>query len=637
MWRTVAVVGCTVLLCLTLFGANAVLAVDRGPLDPEHASESLADAGAYDLVEAEAVAALSAEISDDDLSAFDLTEEELLAEIITTAWIQGETERNAEHVLAYLRGEDELAVTLDLGELAADSRPVIEAEMANLSYAELGYERVDTLLADEESFESERAAIRRDVLAELDMDPDDGFGEPVLRRMIEGEESYEAEREALQREVAQELLADADADAGFGHERIATLLEDEASYETEQREFRDARKEEIQEETEEELSDEELDEAYEERVDEFVEEGTDAVVADLTFEDLPEDVDPPAEEIADATARALATDLTYQEYRAEYDAAVNDFEDDLVAHIATSGDEYHDEIRNAAEVEPDDDAPDPVVAEIDAMETLVIDAVTTELPYDTFLAEYEEIAARIEEEGAAYAWEHRDEYEAEIDEAIAAEVRDEDLPEPIADEMDAFSDLGQEAILTDMTYAEFVDEVEVVESALVDALVAYVFESEGLDEEIDVSEELEEAAGEELAMARQVVSALGLVLVGLVGLAGVLTGGIYVTTRDLAVTGIAVGVATSLVGGVSYAGATILPGMIVDMLGGEVEAGVRDVLGDLLGFLLAPWATQSLVLFVGGVVVLGVGMAVNRGYLDLAAWRGADDGAPDEPDDKEDA
>lgn len=624
MFRTVSVGFLCLLLTLSLFGANLAIGVDRGPLDRDRMTTAAADADLYPAIHEAVVDRLSEELADRETGDLPVSPDPIIADTVTPDWIRGETERNLNNVYDYLEGDAELEVYFDMRPLEENAADAIATELEQVDYANVGFEPLDALLESPESYERERAALRTDLLRSLDVDPNSGFGNPTLEAMIENESSYERQRAAARTDIAEGVLAELEPSSGFGVPRLERMLESEAAYTNEQETFRENRKQEIQEETDRELSEEELEWAYQEKRDEIIEEATAEALEQVNRTEAPPVFAPHAEEIAALTAEALATDLSYTTFEARYDDRVAALETDVHEAAQEDTEQFAPQVRAHVEAELDTaDVPEPVETELTPVVNLTVEAVTTDLSHDSFVRRYDDIAADVETAMTAHIWEQRDEYEDEIEAGVVAEMDDEEVPEPLAAEMDAAVDLGLKAVLTDMEYATFVEEFRTIEEDMSTSLAASLFDvEEGVPERIEVTDRLTAEAGAELALLRTAGEVIGLLVLVLPALSIGFLAGIYLVARDVGTTALALGVASLLGGGSSYAIATRVPAAInAEISRTDVSTELAAAIQEVVGAAFAPLAGQSTLLLVGGVGLTATGVAIRLDLLELVRAR----------------
>lgn len=608
MIRGLVVIGISVVLVLTLFGANLAWAADRGPLDADHITESAAEANLYAEVQDEILAQVAEQDIELPYPGLEDRLDEILAMVITEDWIQSETERNIHNLYAHLHDGEALDIHVDLEGHRDHTEEVFRAEF---SLADLDVDELDRLMANEESYRDERDEMRDQLLDKIGVTPEDGFGVPTIQGLLESETSYEQTRADIRSDIADEAVAALDADNGFGNDQLSRMYNDRDAYEEEQADFQQQEKQRIQEETDEELSDEELDQYYEDQQDEIIDRAAAEAEDEIEMDDGPDAAQAHVSDIARLTAEGLATDKPHDTFTDEYDQIVASIEDDVIADIEEHPGEYEDEIDEevTAEIEAAD-VPDAVSDEIHGVADVTVTAITSDMTYEEYGTAYDDAVADVEAAAVEHIAENRGEYEDELEETAAGGQSFDDIPESIRPETDAVVDLIVEAVVTEMAYNPFMDELAVREEELGAALAEALFEEEMLPSRMDFTEDLERDAGDELELAGQIFNMVFPAALGLTAFSLVLLGGIFFLLRDGATTAIVGGVTAMSVGVPTYAVGAITPAMLRDELAttdlpaGIVEASI-DVLDAVFFSLLAGQATVLAAL--GGIsLVVGV-------------------------------
>lgn len=184
------------------------------------------------------------------------------------------------------------------------------------------------------------------------------------------------------------------------------------------------------------------------------------------------------------------------------------------------------------------------------------------------------------------------------------------------------------------SYAAFDSDITEAESGLSEETSALA--TARIDEEVPDTLNARERLGDEtltqLGDAREVTSTVGLAGIGLVILALVLVGVAYLITRSIETTAEVTGIALALAGGLFLIGAVALrepaASGVRDALGGGEASEFADLVVALVKGILSTLAAQSAALLVAGVILIVLGVASNRGYLDdLRARVTGDDGA----------
>lgn len=213
----------------------------------------------------------------------------------------------------------------------------------------------------------------------------------------------------------------------------------------------------------------------------------------------------------------------------------------------------------------------------------------------------------------------RDSAVEQIDTQVTEQAaeRDGDVEEPVRELHVAMVD----GLFTDQSHSEFTDRVDQVRTDLGDEAERLARErvQENFPEEIDMSEGMgaeDEAQFAEVARYVQLSGTLGW---GLFVLSLLLAGGSYALSRSPVATLLTVG------SSVTVSGVALLVGGAVggDWLLGQMSAGIQgsDPMAEFLLVMLEGtfgfMTNLSLALLVGGLVLLGVGVAIHKQYIDL--------------------
>lgn len=627
MIRGLAATGLCVLLILSLVGANAALAVDRGPLDADRVTASAEEADLYAEVQEEIVQMLLEEDIEVPVEGMDAQLETVVRALITEEWIQNEGERNIENLYAHIQDGEELELRI---ELESQQNQIAEALAAEFSLQDLDIEEINRLTADQESYEAFIAEIREDLIAEIGANPDDGFGVEVIQDLLADESSYEETRESIRTDIVEEALEELQAAQGFGNERLAGMYDSAETYEAEQSAFREEQKERIQEETSQELSDEELADAYEDEQDEILDQAAEEIEAEIEFEEENEIAEERAGEIALLKAEGLATDLDHATFVERYDGLVDDIEADIRADMTTNPDRYAAELEDEMEAElADADVPEQLEDDAMAIGELTVEAILTDMTYDEYVVQYDALVQDLEDAAVAYLQDNRAEYDEEIYEAILGEAALDGLPESVKPETEALIDHIVDAVITQQPYEEFMTELEAHEADLANGLAVAMFEEGHVPGELDFSEQVKTAMGNELAALSDAVDYVFPVTIGLFALAALLIGGVYLVLRDIALTAVVAGTGGIVAGTPMLALGWVAPGMIADFLAEEADDlsdGLAESLIamiDLVVFAPVRWQSATIVLL--GAIALVAGLAIHFGLDESLRAAMADD------------
>ena len=625
MLRRMLVVVLSIVLVFSLLGANAVWAIDRGPFNSDRVIDSAEESGIYDEIQDEVIEQIGEEDITFPYPGIEERADEILALIVTADWIQGETERNVKNLYAHLEDGEPLELYVDL----ASHKAHIETTFASeFGLADLEIDRLDRLMAGEESYRTERDELRTELLAAIGVDPADGFGVPTIQGLLESPEQYDETRADHRATIVDETMETLEADAGFGNDRLAGMYDDPGTYEQEQETFREQEKERIQEETDEELSDEELEAIYADEQDQIVDEAAKAAGDRIEFEDGPETAEERTEELATLKAEGLATNMTYAVFTDRYDGIVADIEDDVLADIEENPERYEDDIDAHVQEElADTEVPAAVEEEVQEVAAVTVTAITTEMTYAEYLDAYDAAVAEVEAAAVADITENRDQYEEELEDAGLANGEFDDVPSSIEPETDAVVDLVIEAVLTEMAYDAFMETLSEREQALAFALAGGLFEEGMLPERFELTDQVASEAGEELELIGDIMAILTPVGIGLSVLVLALVGGIFAVTQNVATTAIASGTSALAVGVPSIAVASLVPDILDDALAdADLPTGLHESLVELIGLILfAPFQQQGLALIGIGTILVGLGIAIRAELITIPGTEAVDD------------
>jgi type IV secretory pathway VirB2 component (pilin) len=225
----------------------------------------------------------------------------------------------------------------------------------------------------------------------------------------------------------------------------------------------------------------------------------------------------------------------------------------------------------------------------------------------------EELERILDDRMDQYRQEARNDVETEVENEL--EGAPAELTDPIVDLQMARID----ALTGELTYEEYTTEVDTATDDLGDAVVS-VFETrldEELPEPVDVTNQLGQQQRDQLETARTVVSASGPVAYGLAVLA-IVVAGIVAWLAPLEIAAIEIGVISAIVGAVGAVGSSVATD--------PVRTAIQDA-GAPMGFesfvqafvvgILRTLQWQSVLLVVVGVVLVAVGIALRREYIEL--------------------
>lgn len=224
----------------------------------------------------------------------------------------------------------------------------------------------------------------------------------------------------------------------------------------------------------------------------------------------------------------------------------------------------------------------------------------------------DEIDAAVDRELA----DRRQEIRAEVKTNLNASL---DAPPEFAEPMVDLALVAVDGYVADISHDEFsaqfeaaADELAVGAGALLDQQV-----DEQVPDELDLTEELDTAARQNLEQAREVVGYLDLLAVGLPILGLVLIGLLYLVSKSIAVTAIGGGLGLVIGGLPGLIAAGTIRGRLSDALAGSgLPAGLQDLALAVAGQVADAVMLQSGAMAGVGVLVLLVGLALHSGAIE---------------------
>lgn len=241
-----------------------------------------------------------------------------------------------------------------------------------------------------------------------------------------------------------------------------------------------------------------------------------------------------------------------------------------------------------------------------------------------------EIRSALREEVEA---ESEGQIEAEVDEQLA-ETRDAvrrnitagmngslgEVPPAVAEPLTALTLVAVDGYMADVSHDEFSAEFEAATVELADGIATVL--TAQLDEEvpdrIDVADELDPAAQQELEEAREVVGIIDLLALVLPLVGAVLLGLLYLLSRSIPVTAMGGGLGLTIGGLPTLIVAGSVHDRLRDLLGdGSLPAGFEELFIAIAGQFADAVFFQSAVVVGLGVVAFGAGLAIHLGLVEL--------------------
>ena len=599
MNRRIAAVVLCILLIGSVAGANLALGAERGPYDRSHVVGTADDANLPEHAQSAIIAETKPTIEEEGYPSDLLPLEDILADAVTPSFVEATVEQAFDELYESLESGDSLTIHIDVNLLEAHVRDAVLTNIGEIEYAAVDVPEKDRLDRDPATYAETRADIRQTVVSEAGFDADEGYGDPTLAAMRANSTTYAAEQEAILDEFVEGIFEELGAEHGFGNDRLERMRASNASYTDEQDQFRADRKTMIQRQTPEELTDEQLRARYTDSLDDIID-ATETELEDaVTIADAPAVVEPHQEAFISLVAEALATNLTHDTFTERYDAKLGALEADIRADVHDNPSDYRDELREGIENEIDAiDAPSAMDEPIDELVELLIDALTTDVPYETFVAEYDAIALSIERAAGEYLWDNRDDYQ----EAVEPAPFDE-LPPQVQSPATDLLNLTLEAVLTELSYDDYVDSREQHEEALGHAIVDELFAQDPVPKEVSVGNTDGENESGLLTVARIGAAWSGPLAMALTGASMILVVSLVGFLRDPVPTAAAIGISGILAGATGIVIHRRIQAIVEDrvheltLVGSLEEATTAFLVG-----LVDPLGGQSIgLLIVGGV------------------------------------
>lgn len=219
-----------------------------------------------------------------------------------------------------------------------------------------------------------------------------------------------------------------------------------------------------------------------------------------------------------------------------------------------------------------------------------------------------------------------------VNETLDELVAERDAPTNPSDIQDAGAVLEATVVAgladREMTYETYESELATAKTTVGEHLADNVADEidDEVGEEIVVTDELGESTTQDLEDARTVIGILDIAGVVLPLLALAFVGLLWVISRSIETVTIVTGASLSIVGIPGFVVAMVAESRILAVLPeptDPAEEPMIDLVTGLVTRTLSTFQYQSLALAVVGVALIGVGLAVRNGYVDLSEMRGS--------------
>ncbi|MFW5956949.1 MAG: hypothetical protein ACOCQ7_00785 [Natronomonas sp.] len=217
-----------------------------------------------------------------------------------------------------------------------------------------------------------------------------------------------------------------------------------------------------------------------------------------------------------------------------------------------------------------------------------------------------------------------------VDETLDELVAERDAPTNPSDIQDAGAVLEATVVAgladREMTYETYESELTTSKTTVGEHLANNVADEidDEVGEELVVTDELDKSTTQDLEDARTVIGILDIAGVVLPLLALAFVGLLWVISRSIETVTIVTGASLSIVGIPGFVIAMVAESRILAVLPDSTDPAdepMIDLVSGLVTRTLSTFQYQSLVLAVIGVALLGIGLAVRNGYVDLSEMR----------------
>lgn len=167
-----------------------MFAADRTVLDEEFVKDAASDASLYEYLHAE----IGAQIVPDTPSTpgsvpINITEEEVMTEIVTEEYIKGQVNTNIEQVYGYLHGEtDEIALVINTEPVKANFRTVLAGKLETVTLADLGFPELTQWKASEDAYQDGVQERRETLRTQIQENTDEDLSEEEIDAILEDRE-----------------------------------------------------------------------------------------------------------------------------------------------------------------------------------------------------------------------------------------------------------------------------------------------------------------------------------------------------------------------------------------------------------------------------------------------------------------
>lgn len=175
------------ILLVALLSANLVFAADRTVLDEEFVKDAASDASLYEYLHAE----IGAQVVPDTPSTpgsvpINITEGEVMTEIVTEEYVKTQVNANIERVYGYLHGEqDEIELVINTEPVKANFRTAIAEELETVTMADLGFPQLSQWKTSSDAYRDGVQERRETLRTQIQENTEEDLSEEEIDAILE--------------------------------------------------------------------------------------------------------------------------------------------------------------------------------------------------------------------------------------------------------------------------------------------------------------------------------------------------------------------------------------------------------------------------------------------------------------------
>lgn len=178
------------ILLVGLLSTNLVFVADRTVLNEEFVKDTASEEEFYAYLHTEIGSEMVPELPETSTEVpLELSEEEVMNDIITEAYVEDQANENIDQVYGYLHGEgDEIQLSVDTEPMKNNFESVLEEKLQSISAGDIGYEELEQWKESEEAYEAGREEKRDELRTQIQEETDEELSEEEIDAVIEDRE-----------------------------------------------------------------------------------------------------------------------------------------------------------------------------------------------------------------------------------------------------------------------------------------------------------------------------------------------------------------------------------------------------------------------------------------------------------------